>query len=329
MRFHREWFLLIGSLLVVAALYNHYLGHSAYLVELIFVAIGCGLALVSITGLKKSVETSSGLFSDFLCRFLPRDKVGIIIPLFGFALIVVWSGYKILVGGRTDLQMDDFMVTLFGLSLVLYQFGPSRFALQKDFVVLYLLFMTIVFAVIWEVYSFVTGRSYVSVTAKSEYYLITVPVVAILRFLGVVVDSELHAEGPGMTNYIIYHYHDVNLRLGIGTSCSGLYAAGLFFSAFLAFVLVRYRIVDAPVLAGLGIGFAVTWVSNIIRMVVTISVGAAYGHPALVFVHGYLGIIIFVAFIALFWYLIVRWLDKIEDKRMAKKTENPPMADTV
>ena len=94
-----------------------------------------------------------------------------------------------------------------------------------------------------------------------------------------------------------------------------MFSAGLFFSAFLAFVLVRYRKVDRYILAALGLGFALTWLSNILRMVITILVGSIWGHPALVFVHSYIGILIFVAFGSLFWLLIVRWLDKVEKRQ--------------
>ncbi|HEX7391984.1 MAG TPA: hypothetical protein VF374_03430, partial [Thermoplasmata archaeon] len=54
---------------------------------------------------------------------------------------------------------------------------------------------------------------------------------------------------------------------------------------------------------------------------ITIWVGSMYGHPALAFVHSTLGILIFVAFITVFWYLIVRWLDK-------SPTEPTPTAQT-
>ena len=93
-----------------------------------------------------------------------------------------------------------------------------------------------------------------------------------------------------------------------------MYSAGLFFSAFLAFVLVRYRKVDRYILAALGLGFALTWLSNILRMAITILVGSIWGHPALVFVHSYIGIVIFVVFVTVFWLLIVRWLDRVEKK---------------
>jgi len=68
-------------------------------------------------------------------------------------------------------------------------------------------------------------------------------------------------------------------------------------------------------------GFAVTWLSNIVRMIVTIIVGMKYGAPALAFFHMYLGILLFITSITIFWFLIVRWLDRVE-KETAPPIEN-------
>jgi len=178
--------------------------------------------------------------------------------------------------------------------------------------VLYLTFLAVVFVVIWGAYEKITGESYYRVTAYSEYYFITLPVVALVNLFGVSATAELDLGGIGLSNVISYEYHGVLLRVGIGTGCSGLYSAGLFFSAFLAFVLVRYRKVDFPILLSLALGLFVTWAGNIVRMTITVLVGHAYGHPALAFVHSYIGILIFVVFITAFWFPIVRWLDKRE-----------------
>lgn len=316
MKIAREWLLLLGALLIIAALYNHYLGHSVYLVEIIFIAVGAGLGLYSLRGMaSEGKEMEEGLLTKILTRYIKKDQAAVLIPLFGFVLIVAWSVWKLSVVGAADMRMEDFIVTLFGLSLVSYHVGPSRFAAQKDFVVLYLLFLTIVFAVIWKLYTVLSGESYVRITAYSEYYFITLPVVFIVRMLGVDADAELDLSGGGLSNLIIYEYNGSSVWLGIGPGCSGLYSAGLFFSAFLAFVLVRYRKVDRYILAASAVGLAVTWFSNIIRMVITILVGSLYGHPALVFVHSYIGILIFVAFVAAFWFPVIKWLDKVEEKR--------------
>ena len=323
-RVAREWLLLGGSLLVVAALYSHYVGgHSAYLVELIFVLVGASLALVSLrVGTHEERTDQEGLLADLLTRFMTKEQFATVLPLAGFVLILGWSAWKLFVVGETNLRMTDLIVTLFGLSLVLYYVGPSRFTVQKDFVVLYLLFLTLVFVVIWGSYTLITGESYGRLTAYAEYYFITQPVVFLTNLLGVQTHAELNTGGFGLSNIIEYEYHGRLLRLGIGSGCSGLYSAGLFFSAFLAFVLVRYKKVNIGILVALAVGFGLTWASNILRMVITVLVGSAYGHPALAFVHSYLGILIFIAFVTLFWVIIVRWLDRAESKTKRPAQQN-------
>ena len=327
MRLQREWLLLLGSLLVMAALYNHYMGHSAYLVEIIFVAVGTSLAVYSLMiPSAKPPMVGEGLVVQLLSKVMSREKCAQFLPLAGFLLILAWSGWKLFVRGETDLRMEDFIVTLFGLSLVLYYSGPSQYTVQKDFIVLYLMFLTIVFAVIWKLYTILTGESYARITAYSEYYFITMPVVFLVKLLGVHADYELDLSGGGLSNIIAYEYHGEMAYVGIGTGCSGLYSAGLFFSAFLAFVLVRYKRIDKYTLVALGLGFVVTWASNIVRMAITILVGHTWGHPALVFVHSYIGIIIFVAFVTVFWYFIVRWLDVKERDKVAGQAPQQEVA---
>lgn len=311
MKVRREWLLMLGSLTVMAALFNHYLSHSTYFLEILLVSIGTCLALFSLWRMSdERREERDGLIIEFLSRFAPKETVAVLLPILGFSVILAWSAWKLFVSGQSDLRIEDFIVTLFGLSLVLYYFGPSGHTMQKDFVVLYLFFLTAIFAVIWKLYAVVTGESHVRITAYSEYYFITLPVIWLVRLFGVDADAELDTDGIGLSNTIAYEYDGSLIRLGVGTGCSGLYSAGLFFSAFLAFVIVRYERMDGRILAALGLGLLVTWFGNIFRMAVTVLVGSVYGHPALVFVHSTLGIVIFVVFIAVFWYLIVRWLDK-------------------
>jgi len=285
------------------------------------------LALYSLKTIgAKPQAAQEGLIVQLLTRVMSKEKCAQVLPLSGFLIILLWSGWKLFEKGETDLRMEDFIVTLFGLSLVLYYSGPSKFMMQKDFIVLYLMFMTIVFAVIWKLYVIISGESFNELTAHFEYFFITQPTVSILRFFGANVHGELDVSGHGFSNIITFPFEGRTVRLGLGSSCSGLYSAGLFFSAFMAFVLVRYRRVDRYIFGALLAGFVVTWFSNIIRMVITISVGSAMGYPALAFVHSYLGIIIFVVFVAVFWVLIVIWLDKVEARRSAPTSEKPPQA---
>jgi len=326
-KIQREWLLLLGSLFVIAALYNHYIGHSVYLVEIIFVVVGSIIALYALlTQGPKSAEAEEGMLVVLLSRYLTRKQCALLLPLVGFILILGWSVWKLTVKGTADLQMEDFMVTLLGLSLVLYYSGPSKFTPQKDFVVLYLIFMTFVFVVLWKSYVMYTGEAGARLSTYTQYYMITVPVVVLAQLLGVDANAILLSDNEGLSNFIEYGYQGRYITVGIGVTCSGLYSAGLFFSAFLAFVLVRYKKIDRYVMLGLGAGLLVTWFSNIFRMTMTILVGSVYGHPGLSFFHSYFGIIAFILFLTVFWVIIVRWLDKhepVEMKPEAKPEESP------
>ena len=327
MKVQREWLLLLGSLFVIAALYNHYIGHSVYLVEIIFVVIGTLIVLYGlITQRSEPADAEEGILVSLLSRYMTKKQCSFILPLVGFLVILGWSIWKLSVKGTADLQMEDFMVTLLGLALVLYYSGPSRFTPQKDFVVLYLIFMTFVFVVIWKSYVMFTGDAGARLSSYTRYYLITIPVVVLVQLLGVDASAFLQTDSPGLTNFIEYAYHGRYITVGIGVTCSGLYSAGLFFSAFLAFVLVRYKKIDKYILFGLGVGLLVTWLSNIFRMTITVLVGSIYGHPALSVFHSYFGIIVFIIFLTVFWVLIVRWLDRhepVQSAERAKTDENP------
>jgi exosortase/archaeosortase family protein len=311
---------------VMAALFNHYLSHSSYFLEILLVAIGTGLAMFSLSRMSGDrCEERDGLIIEFLSRFAPKETVAFLLSIIGFVVILSWSAWKLFMLEQADLRIEDFIVTLFGLSLVLYYFGPSGYTMQKDFVVLYLFFLTMIFAVIWELYTVVTGESYARITAYSEYYFITIPVVWVVRLFGVGAEAELDLGGTGLSNTIAYEHQGDLVYLGVGTGCSGLYSAGLFFSAFLAFVIVRYERIDCRILVALGLGLLVTWFGNIFRMAITVLIGSVYGHPALAFAHSTFGIIIFVVFIAAFWFLIIRWLDKTpsEPGRTAQAEDQP------
>jgi exosortase/archaeosortase family protein len=303
---------LLGALIVIGALYNHYLGHSVLLFEIIMLAIGSSLAIYSLRGLGAETKESAGkgLLTAFLSRFLREKDLPVLVPAFGFTLLLAWSAWKILHNHDTGLTMVDFIVTLFCVSLMLYYSHTTKYQTQKDFAVLYLMFLTIVFAVIWKSYTLMTGDSYVRITAYSEFYFVTTPVVYLVNLLGLEAHAVLDLSGLGLSNIIEFEYDGRLIRLGIGIGCSGLYSAGLFFSAFLSFVLVRYRAVNRYSVTGLAVGLLVTWASNIIRMVVTILIGGTWGAPALATFHMYFGILLFIAVTVVFWLLIVRWLDK-------------------
>jgi len=313
MRLPKDLGLIIGALLVAGALFNHFFGHSVLLVELIFIATG---ALFFLYGLlqktDKEIKKREGILISLLSKVLSKEQCGKVIPFVGFLLLILWSLYKIVIIGTSNLTMDDIIMTLLSISLILYYSGPSKYQREKDFIVLYLIFLAITFEIIIAIFIFLSGNSWAVFSAYSEYYLVTQPVVFFSNIFGANVNAVLDMNQTGISNFIEYWYQGHLLRLGIGITCSGIYTIGLFFSAFLAFVLVKYQKMDRYIATSLALGLFITWAANIVRMVITVVIGAYYGFQALAVVHMYIGIVIFVIFASVFWFLIVRWLDKKE-----------------
>ena len=312
MRLNRDWYPLIGALLIIGALYSHYLGHSVLLFEIILVGVGIAFSIVNpLSNFKKNKEEkNNGFLIRLLSPILNEDQCSVLIPIFGFIILLTWSVFKIFIIDENNLRMEDIIVSLLGLSIILYYSGPSRYYREKDFITLYLIFLTIVFAIVLNLYSRMAGTEYTIAMARSEYYIVTVPVVTILNGFGFDVCSEFVISSVEISNIIEYFYQGKLLRLSVGGSCSGIYSIGLFFSAFLAFVLIRYQKMSKDIAFAAIAGLFLTWSSNIIRMILTVIVGIEYGPIALITFHMYIGIIIFVAIILLFWIFIMKWLDK-------------------
>ena len=145
MRFNRDWYPLIGALLIIGALYNHYLGHSVLLFEIILVAIGIAFSTVNLlTNFKKNEKDKNyGFLIRLLSPILNEDQCSVLIPISGFVILLTWSVFKIFIIDENDLRMEDIIVSLLGLSIILYYSGPSRFYKEKDFITLYLIFLTL------------------------------------------------------------------------------------------------------------------------------------------------------------------------------------------
>lgn len=286
------------------------------LIELVFIGIGViFFALGMLEKAKSARPAQRGFLTEILLKIFNEKQAAAIIPLSGFAILAAWTAVKISVYGQTDLRMEDIVLTLLGVSLLLYQTGASKYQQEKDFIVLYLMLLAIFFLVIVPLIMILTAGSYADFMRYSEQALVTNPIVFLARLFGADVFLELDPTNPQMSNYIDFYYQGRLIRLGVGITCSGIYTFGLFFSAFTAFVLVVYRKIDRYIVVALLLGAFVTWAANIFRMLIIVLVGAAYGFQALAIVHMYIGIVIFVLFASVFWLLIVRWLDAKEGVR--------------
>lgn len=105
------------------------------------------------------------------------------------------------------------------------------------------------------------------------------------------------------------------VQVYITTACSGIYSFAIFASAFTAFVLTEQRRLTPRVLAFFVLGVFFAYAANVLRIVAIVYIGYRFDTPAtgiqsLLVAEGNAGWIIFLAWIALFWGLLFRFLPR-------------------
>lgn len=107
------------------------------------------------------------------------------------------------------------------------------------------------------------------------------------------------------------------LVLGVGLVCAGLYPMVLF-GGLMAVHAWRERLGWRRALTLAALGLAGLWLVNIIRLLLLVQVGIAYGPAALDSTHANAGWILFALYMLLFWWLVHR------RERLARAGAKPP-----
>jgi archaeosortase C (PEF-CTERM variant) len=127
--------------------------------------------------------------------------------------------------------------------------------------------------------------------------LVVAPTAVALRLLGTPVEqlgSTLLLATPRGT-----------LSLGVGLVCAGLYPAVLF-AGLVGLHAWRSRMRPGAIALVVAAGLVGLWLLNLFRLVILTHVGIRYGMAALQTAHANLGWILFCAFMAAFWWVVLR-----------------------
>ena len=235
-------------------------------------------------------------------------------PFFGIAVIVGDVAFNIFFSATSQLLTNDQVVLLFGATLVAYRFVPERYGRERDFVFLFALALVMILIVPLALLRLLTGQPGASVDVYSTYAL--APETSwILNLIGIRNEIVLNPayDGPGISFRTLHGAAPV--QVFITSSCSGIYSFAIFAAAFAAFVFTEQRKLTRRVLAFFALGIFLAYLANVLRMVVIVWVGYQYDTPtsdlqSLLFAHGNVGWIIFLAWIALFWFLLFRFLPR-------------------
>jgi len=247
-----------------------------------------------------------------LDRLTWRGRLTPFLPIGGIAVVLADLSYNVFLSDSPALLTHDTVVLLFGGALIAYPFVPSRFERERDFVFLFLLALSLFLVVPLILLRIVVGDSGASVDAYSAAALAP-QTSAILNLIGVPNTLVVDSDGtPGLSFVTAAH---VPVTVLISSACSGVYSFAVFASAFAAFVLTEQRKLTPRVLLFFGLGVFLAYVANILRMVVIVWIGYRFDTPGtdlgnLLLAHSNAGWIIFLAWIALFWFLLFRFLPR-------------------
>lgn len=227
------------------------------------------------------------------------------IPAAGVCVLASVAVFNLALKDGLYLGSNDYVALLLGAVLLAYNYVPARYSVERDFALLFgmLLFVLLVIPT--------TALEFTSESADTNspltYYFLAMPTASLVRLLGVPVVSPFMDAGVPVYNVMQLDGPDgYPINLSIALSCSGLYSVAIFVSAFAAFVAVEYRRFDRVVAALLIVGVALAWIANILRMTVIVLVGHAWGAGPMQWTHNNIGELIFMAWVAAFWYLMFR-----------------------
>ncbi|UCE74450.1 MAG: exosortase/archaeosortase family protein [Methanomassiliicoccales archaeon] len=242
----------------------------------------------------------------------------------GILLILLVYAFNIFFREGFELGVNDTITILLGATMILYNYIPKKYDRERDFVLLFFIFLFVIIVLPTTIYSIVQGPIPESPNSPFIYWLLAQPTSDLLNFIRI--PSEAYTSTSGV--FIDYKIlGDVQGQgtwgsVGIGLSCTGLYSVSIFISGFIAFILLEYRRFDIKVASLLTMGVFTSWFANILRMTIIVAVGSYYGGEALKWTHENLGIFIFMLWVGLFWALMFKLLvPKGDRQKKDEKTE--------
>lgn len=302
-----EWMRVVGLAMAVGGLYYLY----RYLPRDVFVqpmgeAAKAEAARDMVMRLAQGEEEGT-LGQRFMDLVTLRGRLVPLFPVIGAVIIVLDLWWNLVLTGSTEFLTYDALAMVIGGYLLVFRWVPADYRREREFafVFFFALSFLLLVPVLLERAASGNASSQAGISAYSEY-LLAKPVEWMLSVSGVTSSID------GITvSFLTVEGERINLL--IATSCSGVYSFAIFTAAFLAFVATEFTEWDARLKWFLGLGILAAYTANLLRMYIIVMTGHYYGSDALLWAHANVGWMIYMAWIALFWWLLFRWFFRQQD----------------
>jgi exosortase/archaeosortase family protein len=248
------------------------------------------------------------VFIDAVMKRVDNDYVIIGVGAAIIAFVVIWNA---IVSDRPDYGDLDTLTIMLGGLVLFSPFLFRRFRVEIAFSLLFIGLVVLLLVVPQAVTSIHEGAGS-SVGNWYVHYMLAAPFAGIMNLIGIDASSS--------SNIVAMRFHDGTPQvLSISAYCAGLYSFSIFLAAFLSFVLVFERLPAKILSIVLALGLLIAYLGNLFRMVVIGIVGYYRGLDALLWTHKNVGWMIFLAWSAVFWYLVIGFADRHARKVIANE----------
>jgi archaeosortase C (PEF-CTERM variant) len=221
------------------------------------------------------------------------------LPIIGIIVILIDLAWNLVIAHSAEFLSQDWTMWALGVVLLAYNFVPAPYGKERDFALILIFFYSVTMVLPMGLYRLATGT--IDLPGGFVYWMLGVPVAALVRLTG----AWASAHG------IFIDFQESTGQfgsLGISTGCAGLDSLFLFVSGFIAFMLVENARMDRRIGAALVLGILTAYFANLLRMVIIVEAGVYWGQMAMMAVHENAGTLIFLGWIAVFWYLMYRFV---------------------
>lgn len=267
-----------------------------------------------------------------LIRFLTlQGRLEPFFPFVGVSLVVLDLAYNFMLSASPALQTEDTFVLLSASALLGYGLVPLRYTRERDFALLFFLFLDLLLVLPLLLFRAATQSVDTSVDVYS-WTALAPELSAVLSALGV--SNTIHAI-PGATapalTFTPLHV-GTSVTVVITTACSGIYSFGIFGAGYVSFIMTEYTRPSRRLWALLVLGFAASYLANLLRMMIVVLVGyfvdtAQSDMQNLLLAHSYGGVLIFLAWLTLFWGVLFKFLPA--DRGERSTTSEPRLTKRV
>jgi len=235
----------------------------------------------------------------FVHHLTIRGRLRPWLPIIGIIVILIDIGWNLGYARSTEFLSQDWTMWILGTVLLAYNFVPEKYGRERDFALILIFFFSVTMVLPMGIWRLATRT--VDLPEGFVYSMLGVPTSGIVNLLG----GYSYAHGIWITFRMTSGQME---SLGISTACAGLDSLFLFISGFIAFVLVENQRMNRRLWAALVLGILTAYFANLLRMTVIVEAGINWGRDAMLAVHENAGTLIFLGWIAIFWFLMYRYV---------------------